>query len=124
MTNKHENGVIHLTVVSSFSFLNGNIHHMSTKLRPSDYKTLYESCSREFWALQQKEQTAEEAELNDLCKELESLLENYRNEITQLEQENLRLQDDVQSFSEIKQKYESLADEEERLTRLAKELGL
>ena len=101
---------------------NDNKHSRYRTTGSRNYETMYNQLSQEFWELQQTKQTIEEAEYETLCKELEGMLVQFRDEIDLLEKENQELQSQLENVSEIKQKYQELCIQEENLINLKKSL--
>jgi len=89
---------------------------------PRNYEAMYNEISKQFWDLQQIKQTPEEEGYEALCKELEGMLVQFRDEINILEKENQDLQSKLENFSEIRQKYQDLVSIEENLVNLKRSL--
>jgi predicted nuclease with TOPRIM domain len=88
----------------------------------SSYKAKYEEVAAQFWRLQQVEETPEEAEYARLCAELQQMLTEFREELVALERENSELQSRFDGYSDLKEKYAALRDEEARLLQLKRDL--
>jgi hypothetical protein len=91
--------------------------------RPSSgYKAKYEEMSNKFWQLQQKEETEEEAEYAGLCRRLEQMLNHFREDLANLEHENLELQHRMENGGDLRAKCQALKEEEAELLRLKSDL--
>lgn len=65
------------------------------------YRQKYTKMAREFWSLQQLEKTEEEIKYDNLIKQLETMLVEYRDQIEKLEKENQELQDQIGDAASI-----------------------
>jgi len=90
--------------------------------KATGFRARYEEISNQFWRLQQVEETEEEAEYAKLCRELESMLTAYRDELEALERENLEQRGQVEGLSGIKAQYQALRNEEAYLIQLKNDL--
>ena len=90
----------------------------------SGYQKKYEEYAKKFWDLQQLEQTEEEKKFDELCQKLEEMITSYRAEITELEDQNLKLQSKVDHVNQIKEEYEALKLRESQLQRLKNEMNI
>ena len=81
------------------------------------YKDEYEKYANLFWDLQQQKQTPEEEEYLQLCQELLQKAESFRQQISDLAEENDRLTKEVANNPED-QKYEMLIEREQLLTNI------
>lgn len=86
------------------------------------YTELYNEISQEFWKLQQVKQTPEEEEYENLIKQLETMLSDFRSEIEELELANAKLQERVEDVGPIKEAYNLLRSEELQLKQLSSDL--
>lgn len=87
------------------------------------YRQKYTKVARDFWALQQLEKTKEEIEYDNLIKELETMLVEYREEIEKLENENEVLQAQIGDAAKIFAEYQQLKDEEKHLLELRQDIS-
>jgi chemotaxis protein histidine kinase CheA len=97
---------------------------MTTRVAPASNRAKYDEVSAQFWKLQQVEQTAEEREYEELCHELEQMLNAFREELMELEHENQRLQSEYESCSNLRDAQRALRDEEVRLLALRRDWDL
>ena len=86
------------------------------------YNELYNEISQEFWKLQQVKQTPEEEEYENLIRQLETMLSDFRSEIEELEITNAKLQEKVEDVGPIKETYNQLREEEAQLKQLKRDL--
>jgi predicted nuclease with TOPRIM domain len=89
---------------------------------PANSKAKYEEVAAQFWRLQQVEETPEESEYARLCAELQQMLASFREELAACERENAELQSRFDGYSDLKEKYTELRDEEARLLQLKRDL--
>ena len=110
--------------VVNILFLNGNsfMNRVGIPRKSSSYRAKYEDISNKFWSLQQVEETEQESEYARLCMDLERMLTEYRNELSELESENIRLQKQLDDTGDIMQKYEEVREEHEYLNSLKSDL--
>ena len=87
------------------------------------YLQKYLKTANEFWALQQLDKTEEEVEYDNLIKELEKMLVEYREEIERLENENEELQQQVGDATKAFTEYHLLRDEQTRLLQLQSDIS-
>jgi DNA repair exonuclease SbcCD ATPase subunit len=103
------------------TFLPGN-RRPGPAPRNLSYKAKYEEVAAQFWRLQQIEETPEEAEYARLCAELQQMLTDFREELVALERENSELQSRFDGYSDLKDKYTALRNEEAQLLQLKHDL--
>ena len=101
--------------------LNGHLIFMSIDENAIYHKKYLEKVD-EFWDLQQVKQTDEEKEYEDLIKKLQEMLVNFKDEILNLEKENEEYQADMNRRSEVREKYEQLQMEQNRLLKIKTDL--
>jgi predicted RNase H-like nuclease (RuvC/YqgF family) len=90
--------------------------------QPRGSKDKIEDITRQFWDLQQIEETPEEAEYARLCEELQEMLTRFREELVALERENTELQSRFDGYSDLKEQAAALREEEAKLLQLKRDL--
>ena len=80
----------------------------TSKKNKSDYQVKYESVAQEFWEFQKTEKTDEEIEYEEKCRQLESMIGEYANELNEREQELRDKINSIENPSEIDEKLENL----------------
>jgi DNA repair exonuclease SbcCD ATPase subunit len=91
-------------------------------VQATSYKEKYDEVAREFWRLQQMEETEEEREYRGLLVQLEQMLADYREELDVLERENQELQSRLENYTDLKERHAALKDEEAKLLALKRDL--
>jgi DNA repair exonuclease SbcCD ATPase subunit len=87
----------------------------------TSYKEKYDEVAREFWRLQQIEETEEEREYRGLLVQLEQMLVDYREELDALERENQELQSKLENYTDLKARHDALREEEAKLLVLKRD---
>lgn len=77
----------------------------------------------EFWTLQQQDKTKEEIEYDNLIKQLETMLVEYRDQIEKLENENDKLQAQIGDAASTIAEYRQLEEEERNLRELKEDIA-
>ena len=72
----------------------------------------YQKYAKLFWDLQQKSQTPEEEEYQNLCSELQRLSEDFRDELMELEQGNSELRETYAKMPDIEIEKQKLMEED------------
>ena len=117
----HFKGFQDLITKPEVELLNGHLIFMSIDENAIYHKKYLEKVD-EFWDLQQVKQTDEEKEYEDLIKKLQEMLVNFKDEILNLEKENEEYQADMNRRSEVREKYEQLQMEQNRLLKIKTDL--
>ena len=86
----------------------------------SEAKKRYENALKEFWELQQIDQTEEEKIYSEKLQELERLSQNWRDSQTAVQNESIKLLDLVQDYDSVKEEYDYLVNRYNMLKKLLK----
>lgn len=87
------------------------------------YRQKYTKMAYEFWTLQQQDKTKEEIEYDNLIKQLETMLVEYRDQIEKLENENDKLQAQIGDAASTIAEYRQLEEEERNLRELKEDIA-
>ena len=80
----------------------------SSKKNKNDYQIKYETVAQQFWEFQTKEKTDEEIEYEEKCKQLDSMISEYADELNEREQELRDKINGIENLSEIDTNLENL----------------
>ena len=80
-----------------------------------DYEKEYQKLAKEFWELQQVEQTEEEKKYDELCQNLEKMAKDYRVEIDKLADENATLHSRCEKKFDVDKEYDECIQQEQIL---------
>lgn len=87
------------------------------------YRQKYLQVANEFWALQQQDKTDQEREYDDLIRQLEKMLVDFRDEIEKLENENTELQKQIGNAADIFAEFQILKEEHQNLLDLQNDIS-